>query len=263
MDPARRTALVTGASSGIGREFAQLLGGDRYNVVLVARGRESLGEVARSLEARFGVGSLVVVEDLARPAAAQRVFDEVTESGAFVEVLVNNAGFATYGQFAEIPLPDERDEINVNVLALTELTKLFLPAMLQHGRGRILNVASTAAFQPGPLMAVYYASKAYVLSFSEALAEEVRGTGVTVTCLCPGATQTGFQARAAMENSGLVHGRKLPDAAVVARAGYAAMQRGAALEIPGVANRVGSVLPRLLPRSIVPRVVRRVQERVR
>jgi hypothetical protein len=261
MDTTKRTALVTGASGGIGRAFAELLAADGYNVVLVSRGAEALERVGRDLEARFGAGTMVIAQDLGEPAAAERVFAAVTEAGAFVEVLINNAGFATYGDFSEIPLATEREEVNVNVGALTALTKLFLPPMLRHGRGRILNVASTAAFQPGPLMAVYYATKAYVLSFSEALAEEVRGKGVTVTCLCPGSTETGFQSRAKMEESALVRGRKLPDAMSVAKAGYAAMQRGATLEIPGAANAIGAFLPRLVPRALIPRIVKRVQER--
>ena len=164
-------------------------------------------------------------------------------------MLVNSAGFGTYGLFAELPLADERDEVNLNVLALTELTKLFVGPMIERTRGRILNVASTASFQPGPLMAVYYATKAYVLSFSEAISSELEGTGVTVTCLCPGATATGFQARAKLEASMLVRGRTLPDAMTVARAGYDAMLAGKRLVIPGAVNRVGSLISRVLPRG--------------
>lgn len=261
IDAGRRTALVTGASSGIGRAFAELFARDGFNVVLVARNASALAEIAEDFTARFRVDVLPIAQDLGVPGASRTLYDAVRTTGVFVEALINNAGFATYGAFADIALEEEREEINLNVLALTELTKLFLGPMLEHGRGRILNVASTAAFQPGPLMAVYYATKAYVLSFSEAIANELEGTGVTVTCLCPGATESGFQARAKMEESGLVKGRKLPDAMSVAQSGYQGMQRGATLVIPGIANKIGAFLPRVTPRSLVPRVVRRVQAR--
>jgi len=259
MDPGRPTALVTGASSGIGRAFAELLARDHYNVVLVARSGATLEELAADLHARFGSASLAIASDLARPGAAQELYDTVAATGAFVEVLVNSAGFGTYGLFAELPLADERDEVNLNVLALTELTKLFVGPMIERTRGRILNVASTASFQPGPLMAVYYATKAYVLSFSEAISSELEGTGVTVTCLCPGATATGFQARAKLEASMLVRGRTLPDAMTVARAGYDAMLAGKRLVIPGAVNRVGSLISRVLPRGATLRLVRTIQ----
>jgi uncharacterized protein len=259
MDAGRRTALVTGASGGIGRAFAELFARDGFNVVLVARNGATLAEVVEDLRARFGAQALALPSDLSKPGAAQSVFDTVSASGAFIEALVNNAGFATYGRFAEIPLEDERQEINVNVLALTELTKLFLRPMLAHGRGRILNVASTAAFQPGPLMAVYYATKAYVLSFSEAISNELAGTGVTVTCLAPGATQSGFQSRAKMESARLVKGRRLPTAMSAARAGYDAMQKGQRLVIPGALNRAVAMLPRVTPRGLLLRASRAAQ----
>jgi short-subunit dehydrogenase len=261
MDSPRRTALVTGASSGIGRAFAELLAGDGFDVVLVARSAGTLAEMADEFRRRFGVAASAITQDLAEPGAAQAVFDAVAATRVFVEVLINSAGYATYGPFADLPLEVERDEIAVNVVALTELTKLFLAPMLARKNGKILNVGSTAAFVPGPLMAVYYASKAYVLSFSEALANELAGTGVTVTCLAPGATESGFQGRAKMESSRLVKGRRLPDAMSVARAGYRAMLRGAVLEIPGLGNKVGTIIPRFLPRALVPHIVRRVQER--
>jgi short-subunit dehydrogenase len=176
-------------------------------------------------------------------------------------VLVNNAGFATYGAFAETALEPELAELQLNVVTLTELAKRLLPGMLERRWGRILNVASTAAFQPGPLMAVYYATKAYVLSFSEALAEELRDSGVSVTALCPGPTASGFQQRAAMEDSKLVAGRKLMDAATVARAGYAAMMAGQRVVIPGLGNRLLAQSYRVSPRRLLTHVVRRMQER--
>jgi uncharacterized protein len=256
MERGRRTALVTGPTSGIGRAFADLLARDGYRVVLVGRKRAVLDEVAEDLRARFDVPSHIVVADLGEPRVSEQVFAEVGRLGLFVEVLINNAGFATYGKFAEISLRDEREEMNVNVLALTELTKLFLPAMLEQRQGKILNLASTAAFQPGPLMAVYYATKAYVLSFSEAISNELEGTGVTVTCLAPGATASGFQSRAKMERARLVKNRKLPDAMSVARAGYDAMLKGQRLVIPGKLNQLLALAPRISPRGAVLRVSR-------
>jgi short-subunit dehydrogenase len=185
----------------------------------------------------------------------------VTAVPLTVDTLVNNAGFTLFGRFAETDWKQEFEMLQVNVVALTALTKVFLPGMVQQRAGRILNLASTAAFQPGPLMAVYYATKAYVLSFSEALADELHGSGVTVTALCPGPTRTGFQERGRMEASRLVQGR-IADARGVAEAGYAGMMAGKALVIPGFTNKLVPWLPRLLPRSMVTSIVRRAQSPV-
>ena len=175
-------------------------------------------------------------------------------------MLVNNAGFGDFGEFADAS-PERLDQmIELNVGSLTRLSRTYLPAMLERGSGHVLNVASTAAFQPGPLMAVYYATKAYVLSFSEALAEETRGTGVTVTALCPGPTASGFQAGAAMEQSRLVHGRKLPTAASVAAYGVKAMQRGDVVAVPGFGNKVLAASVRFSPRPVIRRMVHKMQE---
>lgn len=250
-----RRALVTGASGGIGLELATLLARDEHDLVLVARSPDKLAAAAADLSARFGVAVQTIVQDLADPAGARSVFDAV---GA-CDVLVNNAGFATSGHFAEIDLQTELGELQLNIVALTELTKRFLPGMLERKSGRILNVASTAAFQPGPLMAVYYASKAYVLSFSEAVAEELRGTGVTMTCLCPGATQTGFQDRAGLENARLFK-IGVADAASVARAGYDAMMRGKPLVIPGLKNKAIAASVRFAPRALVTKLSRAAVE---
>ena len=250
-----RRALVTGASGGIGLELATLLARDEHDLVLVARSAEKLAAAAADLSARFGVAVQTIVQDLAAPAAARDIFATV---GA-CDVLVNNAGFATSGPFAQTDLNEELGELQVNIVALTELTKRFLPGMLERKSGRILNVASTAAFQPGPLMAVYYASKAYVLSFSEAIAEELRGTGVTMTCLCPGATQTGFQSRAGLENARLFK-IGVADAASVARAGYDGMMRGKPLVIPGLKNKVIAASVRFAPRALVTKLSRAAVE---
>jgi hypothetical protein len=258
----RKTALITGASSGIGLDFARLFAEGGYNVVLVARGQQKLETLAQELSGKHGVKALALPADLADPAAPGKLMERLKAEGLQVDVLINNAGFASYGPFAETSLEEESRMIAVNITALTVLTKAVLPGMLARKQGRILNVASTAAFQPGPLMAVYYATKAYVLSFSEALAEETRGTGVTVTCLCPGPTQTGFQARAKMEDSKLVKGRDIMDSATVARVGYEALHRGQAVVIPGMMNKLLAQSVRLMPRAALTRVVRQMQERV-
>jgi short-subunit dehydrogenase len=259
----RRTALITGASSGIGEELAGLFAGDGFDLVLVARTEHKLHELGRSLAGAHGIHHTVVAADLSDPTSPAPLVAQLEADGIHIDALVNNAGFATYGRFVDSDLEGELRMLQVNVVALTHLTWLLLPEMVARRSGRILNVASTAAFMPGPLMAVYYASKAYVLSFSEALADELRGSGVSVTALCPGPTRTGFQARARMEDSKLVRGRQLMDAATVARAGYAGLIAGDTVVIPGMMNRVQAFLPRLLPRAVVRRAVRSAQERTR
>ena len=256
-----KTALVTGASSGIGLELARLFAQDGYNLVLVARGAPKLEDLARELRAKHDVAVTVLAKDLASPAAPGEIFDELQRADIAVDILVNNAGFATYGLFSETDLQREMDLLQVNVVALTHLAKLFLPPMMARQSGKILNVASTAAFQPGPLMAVYYASKAYVLSFSEALSCECAGSGVTVTALCPGPTRSGFQERAAMTESKLVQG-DIMDAATVAAQGYAALMRGKRCVVPGLSNQCWGLAAKLLPTGMTLKLVRRAQERV-
>ncbi|MFL6194176.1 MAG: SDR family NAD(P)-dependent oxidoreductase [Thermoanaerobaculia bacterium] len=256
------TVLVTGASSGIGLELARLFAAGGSDLVLVARSAGKLEELAAELRNRHGVTARVLASDLARREAPDEVFAELERTGVAVDVLVNNAGFASYGPFIETGLAEELDEIQLNVTTLTHLTKKFLPGMVTRRRGGVLNVASTAAFQPGPLMAVYYATKAYVLSFSEALAEEVRGTGVTVSVLCPGPTQTGFQQRAGMEESKLFGGfLQVADAAGVARAGYEGFRAGKRVIVPGLVNKVGVQSIRVTPRALAARIVKGMQER--
>jgi uncharacterized protein len=257
----RQTALVTGASSGIGLELAREFAAGGYNLVLVARSEKKLEELAAELRDRHGVDARVLAKDLSKPQAPDELFQEAGAPTP-VDVLVNNAGFATFGPFAETDLGRELEELQVNVVALTHLTKKFLPGMLARRRGGVLNVASTAAFQPGPLMAVYYATKAYVLSFSEALAEELRGTGVTVSVLCPGPTATEFSARADMQDSGLFKGMlAVADARSVARAGYEGFRAGKRIVIPGLLNKVGAQSIRLTPRGLATRVVKGMQAR--
>ncbi len=247
--------LVTGASTGIGRELATLCAAHQRNLVLVARSENKLTSLADSLRSEHGVRVEVLVQDLGEPGAAEKTRAEVTARGLDVDALINNAGFGYLGSFDQAEAGNQLEMVQLNITALTHLTRLFLPEMVERGRGRILNVASTASFQPGPFMAVYYATKAYVLSFSEALTEELRGTGVTVTALCPGVTATEFQARAKMADSGLIR-LGMQDASFVAKVGYRAMVKGKAVAIPGLVNRFLVLLVRLSPRFAVRRVVR-------
>jgi short-subunit dehydrogenase len=261
MAAARGTALVTGASSGIGREIAKILAADHYDLVLVARGAKRLEELGSELAGSFGVKTRVVPRDLAQPAGARELLAEIDRSGTSIDILVNNAGIGVAGPFAQTDGKRELEIIQVNVTAVTELAKGVLPGMLRRRSGRILNVASTAAFQPGPLMAVYYASKAYVLSFSEAIANELAGSGVTVTTLCPGPTETEFQRKAGLEGTRLFAGPLVMDAESVARAGYSGMMRGRRLVIPGFANKVMVQALRVSPRRLVIAIARRLQEK--
>lgn len=226
-------AIVTGASGGLGWEFAQLLARSGHDVVLVARSRAKLEENAQQLRSRFGVKAQAVALDLSHRDAASALFAQVPQC----DVLVNNAGFANNGKFAELPQDELEQEVQVDVVTLTTLCRLYLPGMLERKRGRVLNVASTAGFLPGPNMAVYYACKAYVLSLSEALAQEVRGSGVSVTVLCPGATRTGFQDRANVLQTPLMR-FGLADAASVTKAGIEGMMRGKRMVIPGITNKL-------------------------
>lgn len=252
----RPLALVTGASAGIGRELARVLAREGHDLVLVARREPQLSDLARELKEAHGADCRVVAADLAEDGAAAHVLGALGPSP--IDVLVNNAGFGGHGAFAERSRDDDLTMVAVNVTALTDLTKLVLPGMVARGRGRVLNVASTAAFQPGPFMAVYYASKAYVLSLSQALAEELSGTGVTVTCLCPGVTDTEFQQVAGVEDIPLNKGPLSMSARSVAEAAYRGMMRGRLLVIPGVHNKLGAHATRFAPRKMLLKVVRRL-----
>jgi hypothetical protein len=254
------TALVTGASSGIGREFVKLAAKDRRDVILVARRRERLDELATELAARYGIVAETIAADLAESGAAANVFAEAERRRGPIEVLVNASGLGVHGFFRETPLERERETILVNVLALTELTKLGVQGMVERRRGRIINLASTAAFQPGPLMAVYYATKAYVLSFTEALAEELSGTGVTATALCPGPTLTEFQEKARMGDVPMFRSPLVLDAPTVALAGWEGARKGRRVVVPGLANRVLAAAARVSPRGIATKIARRIQE---
>ncbi len=248
-------ALITGASGGIGLELARIFAREGYGLVLVARSRDRLGEIAAELKP---TPVQAIVKDLTLDGAAEEVHREVPK----VDVLVNNAGYGVYGPFVQTPLADELGMLQLNMTALVVLTKLYLPGMVAAKSGKILNVASTAAFQPGPLMALYYATKAFVLSFSEAIASELEGTGVTVTALCPGPTATGFQARTKLENSRLIKRMKVMDARTVAEAGYRGLMAGRPLVIPGLMNKLLAQSVRFSPRRLVTKIARKMQEEV-
>lgn len=254
------TALITGASGGIGYELAKLFAKDHHNLVLVARNGPRLAQVADELRRQFGVLVTTVAIDLAELNAAQSLFAQL--QSVPVDILINNAGYGQFGEFSDVPLEESAGQIQLNITALTALTKLFLGPMLERRSGRIMNVASTAGFQPGPLMAVYYATKAYVISFSEALANELAGKGVTMTCLCPGATETGFASRAGNDKTRLFKSLRPMDAKAVARAGYHGLLKGKTLVIPGVRNWLVAESVRFSPRKVVTAVSRWVSERV-
>jgi short-subunit dehydrogenase len=259
MTQQKMTALVTGASGGIGEELARLFAADGHDLILVARSRDKLEQLSAELQGKHRIRAHVLARDLAQPGVPQGIYDELHHEGVETDALVNNAGFGSYGLFAETDARTELELLQVNVVALTHLTKLFLPGMIARRRGYVMNVASTAAFQPGPLMAVYYASKAYVLSFSEALSNECEGTGVFVSALCPGPTETGFVAAARMEKSKLFEANVM-DARTVAVAGYRGMLAGKRVVIPGFKNSLLARTVGFFPRGIVTKAVRRVQE---
>ncbi len=247
------TVLITGASSGIGLELARLFAADRSDLILVARSADRLSELANSLSRDHGVGVRVLAKDLSLTTTPAEIVDELDREKVAVDVLVNNAGFGARGPVAELDLKRQMEMVQVNVAALTELTRLFLPGMLARKRGGILNVGSTAGFQPGPWMTVYYATKAYVLSFSEGLHHELKERGVHVTCLAPGPTATNFASAASMTDSPLFRLGTM-SAADVAKAGYRGFRKGRAIVIPGLRNKALISSVRFSPRGLVRRI---------
>ena len=243
------TVLVTGASSGIGLELARCFAADGCKLILLSRKRDALNAVADRLRREHKTHAEVLPADLTEPSAPQRIFSHLETAGTKVDVLVNNAGFGAKGNFAELPLARQLELVQVNLTALTHLTRLFLPGMISRRRGGVLNVVSTAAFQPGPGMAVYYATKAYGLSFSEAVAEEVAGTGVTVTALCPGPTATNFFTGANSKPSRFFE-KAAMSAEAVARIGHDAYRRGRVTVVAGAVNRALAFSTRLAPRAV-------------
>jgi uncharacterized protein len=251
------TALVTGASGGIGEALAREFAANKHDLVLVARSESKLRTLADELAAKHGITADVIAADLGASDAVATLVAALGDRR--IDVLVNNAGVGTYGPFHETDAVKLEQMLQINMVALTSLTRALLPSMVERKSGKVLNVASTAAFMPGPLMAVYYATKAYVLSLGEALQEELKGTGVTVTTLCPGPIATGFQAEADMGSSKLVKGKQLMSAETCAKVAVSKTLRGATVVIPGFVNRLQATSPRFLPRRLVPGMVRRAQ----
>ena len=258
MDSRSGAALITGASKGIGRELARLFARDGHEVVLVARSAPELQALAAELVAAYGARCRVIPCDLLDPAAPAALKARLDQEGVQIGTLVNNAGFGDTGAFHTLDRQRQLGQIQLNIAALTDLTHLFLPGMVARKQGRILNIASTAGFQPGPYMAVYYASKAYVISFSEAISHELRGTGVTVTAHCPGATATHFAAAAGNDKTMLFQRGQVASAEAVAADAYAAMLAGRAVAVHGVANWLGTLSVRVAPRALVRAIAARV-----
>lgn len=253
------TALITGASGGIGFELAKVHASKGDNLVLVARNKTKLDELKIELEKQYKISVHTIGKDLSAPNAAQEVYDEVKQKNITVNYLINNAGFGDFGMFYETDWNKELNMINLNITTLTHFTKLFLIDMVKRGSGKIMNVASTAAFLSGPTMAIYYASKAYVLSFSEAIDNEVRDKGITVTTLCPGPTESGFLEAAALQDSKLFKGKKIASSKEVAEYGYKSMMQGKTVAIHGLMNRIMANAVRFIPRSLAVKIVRNIQ----
>lgn len=257
--PAPRTALVSGASSGIGCDLAKILAENRYNLVLVARDRERLLGLAAELESRHGITVTAIAKDLASPTAPVELLSELRQRSIAVDVLVNNAGFALGGDFSAADVSRTVALLHVNVVSLTHLTRLLVPGMIARNWGRVLNVASIAGFYPGPLTACYNASKAFVVSFSLALSNELKGTGVSITCFCPGPTKTRFAERAGLSGT-KAFSENVMESSKVAEAGYAAMMAGKPIAIPGLRNRLRMLTIPLVPPSILAHFSRKYHE---
>lgn len=248
--PYPATALITGASAGIGADLARLFAQDKHDVILVARREDKLQALAAELEGEFKVKAFVIAADLASVDAAHAIFDQVQTLDRHVEFLVNNAGFGTNGAFWDLPLDREVDQVQVNVTSLLQLTRLFLPDMVAAKRGHVLNIASTAGFQGGPYMATYYATKAFVVTFTEAIAAELKGTGVTATAHCPGATYSEFAQTAGTGSTRLFQGAGVATSQDVAKDAYQAMMRGRVIQVHGFMNKVGVFATRFAPRAM-------------
>jgi short-subunit dehydrogenase len=253
-------SVITGASTGIGREFASICAERGYDLVLVARSAQALEDLASGIREKSGRNVRVIALDLSAVDAPPNLWAALSDVAPDIEILINNAGFGLTGFFSELDAQKQMEMIHLNIGALSHLTRLFLPSMIARRRGYILNVASTAAFQPGPLMAVYFASKAYVVSFSEALHNEVRDHGVIVTTLCPGPTRTEFQSRAGMDSSKLFSGPNVMDAGTVAEIGLRAMLDGRSLVVAGRLNALMVFLTRFAPRQLAASMARKLAE---
>ncbi|KYH28990.1 SDR family NAD(P)-dependent oxidoreductase [Clostridium thermopalmarium] len=250
-----KTVLITGASSGIGYELSKIFAENGYNLVIVARNIERLNNLAKEIIERFNVKVKTIQKNLALIGAAEEIFEEVESSNIDIDILVNNAGAGANGLFHEIDLKRDIEMINLNIAALTVLTKLFSRKMIERKEGKILNIASTGSYQPGPYIAVYYATKAYVLSFSEAITNELKDYGINVTTVCPGATKTEFSRRAGKADLGIAM-----DAKIVAQVAYDGLKKNKKLIIPGAKNKAAVFISKLLPGNISAKVVRKVQQ---
>ena len=257
------TALITGATSGIGYEMAHIAAQKQFDLILVGRNEEKLIQTKVEWERAYSVRVDIIRCDLSKPNAIDRVIEALQTLQFSVDVLINNAGFGLFGNFDETDSEKENNMLQVNIVFLTQLTKYIYRQMKEKGRGNILNVASVAGFMPGPLMSVYYASKAYVLSFSQALANEAKGTGISVTVLCPGPTETNFVRNAELESSMLFKSfGKLPDAKDVATYGFKCMEKKKTIAVYGTINRLMVFFLRLLPRKTITGMVRYVQRKM-
>jgi short-subunit dehydrogenase len=256
-----KTALVTGAASGLGYEFAVLLAKDSYNLILIDIDSENLEGTKKELESLYQTQVTILVKDLSTAEIADEIYKEIQDKS--IDVLINNAGFGLFGTFSKTKWQRESAMLHLHIMTTTHLTKLLLNGMVERGKGRILNISSLAAFQPGPLMAIYYASKAYILSFSEAIANELKGTGVTVTVLCPGQTKTSFQQVVSKQNCDNKISFNMACPVQVAKYGYNAMMQGKTVVVPGFFNKFLSKLPRLMPRKTSASIVRKIQEKNR
>lgn len=256
----KRTVLITGASEGIGKELAKIFAREGYSLVLTARNAEKLLALKGALKTEYGAEAEIFARDLAEKDAAEAVFRFTEEKGLIIDTLVNNAGFGDFGPFADSDWDKQYRMLQVNIAALTQLTRLFISGMTERGDGKILNVASTAAFQAGPLMSVYYATKAFVLSFTEALSVELKNTGVSVTALCPGPTRTGFEKNANLKNSGLFKNLKTASAETVAEYGYRKLMENKVVAVQGFANKLLIFGSKIMPRGVTRRIVYKIQK---
>lgn len=255
---AAETVLITGASSGIGWELAKLFASDNSNLVLAARREDRLEELSDLLKSEFGVDVFIMPTDLSKKTAPRQIFSKLRKEGIQIDVLVNNAGFGARGSVLELDTGLQMEMIQVNVAALTHLTRLFLPGFVERGRGGILNVGSLAGFQPGPNLAVYYATKAYVLSFTEALSEEITNPNIKITCLAPGPVRTEFGRKSELDDS-LLFKLSLMDVEPVAKAGYEGFRKGKVIVIPGIKQKITPFMGRFIPRSLVRKIVKSLQ----
>jgi uncharacterized protein len=257
----KKTALVTGAASGLGFEFSLLLAKDSYNLILVDIDATKLEYAKKRIQKTYDTNVQILVKDLSKANIAQEIFEHVEETP--IDILINNAGFGLFGAFSDTKWQRESEMLNLHINTTTQLTKLILKGMVDRSNGKILNISSLAAFLPGPLMAIYYASKAYILSFSEAIANELKGTGVTVTALCPGQTKTSFQEVVSSTSCKNKKAFNMACPIEVAKYGYAAMLKGKTVAIPGKFNKFLATLSRFVPRKMTTSIVRKIQEKNR